>query len=387
MRRQLSVGSVIPAAYSGTCKACGSEYAVGSMIRKTGFKHWVHDTCSGQNGTQHNGDQNGHVPPPAPQLPPQAESTLDRDSVRDVVRQELEGATLSVDEAEVKALVDADVARIVEKTKAELLAQGVIKQAIEVKLPTGQVNQVEGKAHASLARVIRLAAARRNVLLIGPAGSGKTHLASQVAQALGLSFAHVSCSAGMSEGQLTGRLLPIGDGGKFEYVRSEFVRCYEEGGVFLFDEIDAADSNTLLVLNSALANGEMALANRPANPIAKKHPDFVAIAAANTFGTGADRQYVGRNQLDESTIDRFRIGQVEMDYDAEVEKALCPDDSLRSRLQGYREKIRVNRLRRIVSTRFLRDAFVMTQAGDSDGEIDSALFAGWSADEVRKVRE
>jgi MoxR-like ATPase len=190
----------------------------------------------------------------------------------------------------------------------------------------------------------------------------------------------------MSEGQLTGRLLPVGDGGRFEYVRSEFVRCYEDGGVFLFDEIDAADSNTLLVLNSALANGQMALANRPENPVAKKHPDFVAVAAANTFGTGADRQYVGRNQLDESTLDRFRIGQVEMDYDAEVEKSLCPDDGLRMRLQGYRDAIRANRLRRVVSTRFLRDAFVMKQAGDTDADIDAALFAGWSADEVRKVK-
>ena len=29
----------------------------------------------------------------------------------------------------------------------------------------------------------------------------------------------------------------------------------------------------------------------------------------------------------------------------------------------------------------------MKQAGDSDAEIDQALFAGWSADEIRKVRE
>lgn len=387
-RRQFPVGSVIPAAYPGVCRACSANYDTGTRIKKTAFKQWVHESCPGTNGQeQHNGEHNDHVPTPAPQQAPQADRTLIRDSVRDVVREELQGATLAVDEAEVKAMVDADVQRIVEKTKAEMLAQGVIKQQIEVKLPTGQVHQIEGKAHASLPRTVRLAAARRNVLLIGPAGSGKTHLAGQVAQALGLPFAHISCSAGMSEGQLTGRLLPTGEAGKFEYVRSDFVKAYEEGGVFLFDEIDAADSNTLLVLNSALANGQMALTNRPASPVAKKHPDFVAIAAANTFGTGADRQYVGRNQLDESTLDRFRIGQVEMDYDAEVEKALCPDDALRGRLQGYRQRIRDNRLRRIVSTRFLRDAYVMKQAGDTDVEIDAALFAGWSPDEVRKVRE
>jgi MoxR-like ATPase len=371
-------GTVVPARFPGLCRNCRNSYQRGDLIRKAADKVWIYDACpNGEPQPAVESSSNGYTTPRAFE---------EMDLIRGIVRDELADATLKVDEAEVRAMIDADVTRIVEQTRDELLAQGVVKQQIEVKLPGGDVRAIEGKAHAALPRCIRLAAARRHTLLVGPAGSGKTHLASQVAEALGLAFAHISCSAGMSEGQLTGRLLPIGEGGRFECVRSEFVRCYEEGGVFLFDEIDAADSNTLLVLNSALANGQMALANRPDEPIATKHADFVCIAAANTFGTGADRQYVGRSQLDESTLDRFRIGQVEMDYDAEVEKALCPDDELRTRLQGYREAIRVNRLRRIVSTRFLRDAFVMKLAGDTVAEIDAALFAGWSPDEVRKVK-
>jgi MoxR-like ATPase len=362
---------VVPARFPGFCRNCRHGYDRGDLIRKAAEKVWIHDACP-------NGETQASATPTQ-------NMAHELQLVRGIVRDELAGATLKVDEAEVRALIDADVERIVGKTRDELLASGVVTQQLEVKLPTGETRIIDGKAHAALPRCVRLAAARRNILLVGPAGSGKTHLAGQVATVLGLPFAHISCSAGMSEGQLTGRLLPVGEGGRFEYVRSEFVRSYEEGGVFLFDEIDAADANTLLVLNSALANGQMALANRPANPVAKKHPDFVAIAAANTFGTGADRQYVGRNQLDESTLDRFRIGQVEMDYDADVEAALCPDDGLRTRLTGYRDAIRANRLRRIVSTRFLRDAFVMKRAGDTDAEIDAALFAGWSPDEVRKV--
>ena len=368
------IGTVIPARFPGFCRNCRQGYQRGDLIRKPADKVWIHDACP-----------NGEPHPLASPSAPTENMAHELQLVRGIVRDELAGATLSVDEAEVRALIDADVERIVGRTRDEMLAQGVITQQLEVRLPSGETTVIDGKAHAALPRCIRLAAARRNILLIGPAGSGKTHLAGQVAAALGLPFAHISCSAGMSEGQLTGRLLPVGDGGRFEYVRSEFVRCYEEGGVFLFDEIDAADSNTLLVLNSALANGQMALANRPDNPVAKKHPDFVAIAAANTFGTGADRQYVGRNQLDESTLDRFRIGQVEMDYDADVEAVLCPDDGLRARLQRYRQAVRDNRLRRLVSTRFLRDAYVMKQSGDTDAEIDAALFTGWSADEVRKM--
>lgn len=240
--------------------------------------------------------------------------------------------------------------------------------------------------HAAFNKVMLLAKARKNIFLPGPAGCGKTHLAAQVAEALGLEFRHISCSGGMSEGQLTGRLLPVGDGGKFEYVESDFVHLYENGGVFLLDEIDAADPNVMIVINSALANGKMSLPNRPGKTEAKRHPDFVVVAAANTFGRGCDRLYVGRAQLDESTLDRFRIGTVPMEYDPRVERVLCPDENLRNRLVSIREKCLEHRLQRIVSSRFLRDAYDMLVAGFDMQDIEAALFSGWAPDEVRKVK-
>ncbi len=374
--RRASVGQTIPARFEGRCRVCGQGYPEGEPITKVAFKTWVHAGCAGR--FQNNGTS---APSAAPAETLAATekmqaTALSPEAMREVIRKELEGAELSVDEKEVRSVV-----------RDEMVKGGVIKFEIDVKLPTGQVKTIEGKAHASFERALRLAACRKNILLVGPAGSGKTHLAEQIAQALGLPFAFISCTAGMSEGQLLGRLVPTGDAGKFEHLRSDFVRCYEEGGVFLFDELDAADSNTLLVLNSALANGKMAVPNRPDKPFATKHPDFVCLAAANTFGTGADRQYVGRNQLDESTLDRFRIGQIEMDYDPEIEKALCPDDGLRTRLQGYRASCRQAKLRRLVSMRFLRDAYQMKQAGDSDEAIDAALMAGLSPDESAKVKQ
>jgi cobaltochelatase CobS len=359
----------IAARYAGRCQTCEQEYAAGESITKIAYRKWVHAACH----TLTNGET--AVPQAVPeQTPTPAIPPLPTEDIAAIVRRLLEGAELSVDENEVRQLVQAELAK-----------SGAI-QRFEVKLPDQTVRAIAGKPHAKFARVLRLASARRNILLVGPAGCGKTHLAAQVAESLGLPFACISCTAGMSEGQLLGRLVPTGEGGKFEYLRSDFVKCYEEGGVFLFDEIDAADSNTLLVINAALANGHLALPNRPDKPTAVKHPDFVCIAAANTFGTGADRQYVGRNQLDESTLDRFRIGQIELDYDAEIEAVLCPDETLRSRLLSLRARVREAKVRRVVSMRFLRDAYVMLQAGDTIEEIDEALFAGWTRDELNKVQ-
>jgi cobaltochelatase CobS len=127
--------------------------------------------------------------------------------------------------------------------------------------------------------------------------------------------------------------------------------------------------------------------SRHGNPVAKKHPDFICIAAANTYGRGADRQYVGRNELDESTLDRFRIGTVPMDYHEQLERQLCPDNALYMRLRLYRDRVQENRLERLVSTRFMMKAYRMkTQFGWSYERIDQQLFAGWRADEIAKVK-
>ena len=262
------------------------------------------------------------------------------------------------------------------------------KLTIEIKKPTGEVKTLDVTLPEVFPKILALAQARRNILLVGPAGCGKTFIAEKIAEALDLSFHSLSVSIGMSESQLAGWLVPTGDGGKFEYRRSSFVQAFEEGGVFLLDEVDAGDANTMTFINTALANNFMGVPNRYNNPVAKKHEDFVCIAAANTYGTGADRMYVGRNQLDEATLDRFRVGTVEMDYDLGVERSLVRPDVLEWGLTT-RARVRSSRLRRNVSTRFLRDLTVMANsAPEYYGARDqwkAVLTSGWTPDEVAHV--
>ena len=276
----------------------------------------------------------------------------------------------------------------IEQLEAKLEAGGGGQvRMIEIRRPDAEPIKLEGTVHPVFDKVLKLAQARKHIFLPGPAGCGKSHLAQQLAEALGLKFGFISCSAGMSESQLLGRMVPAGKNGQFVFLGTQFLDCYENGGVFLFDELDAADSNVLLVINSALANGHLSVPSRHDNPVAKRHPDFVCIAAANTYGRGADRQYVGRNELDESTLDRFRIGTVPMEYDECLERQLSPHDELYTRLPGYPNRVKENRLERLVSTRFIREAYEMTsQWGWTYKEVDDQLFAGWRDDEIRKVK-
>lgn len=289
-------------------------------------------------------------------------------------------------------------------------------KVLKVELPNGKTVKLKDVVLPRVFdRVFSLARCRRNIMLFGPAGCGKTYLAKLVADSLGLDFGSVSCTAGMSESHLLGRTVPDLTKGENVFQGAAFLDCYEKGGVYLFDELDAADPNLLLCVNTALANGYCNVPNRRKKPRADRHEDFVCVGTANTVGRGATRMYQGRNQLDEATLDRFRIGMVECDYDPSVELAVCPDIggeegrawnpplrqnghdntvgklvslgyNLRQTCQFVRHKIEQTGMRRIMSTRFLEDAYVMMSAGGWDLKtVLEAYFEGWTPEEKAKV--
>jgi MoxR-like ATPase len=310
------------------------------------------------------------VPVP-PLTKPTASKASDSDAL-DALRKLL---SPTVDEATVRQIVMAEVKKAMDDSP-------VVK--IEVVRPDGSAHKVEGHVRPEFKKILTRASIGINILLVGPAGCGKTHLAHQVAEALGRPFASVSCTAGMSESALQGWLIPGENNGAFEYLSSDFVRMYEQGGVFLFDEIDGSDSNTLLFMNQALANGSFFLPIRKGASLVKRHPDFVCMAAANTFGTGANQTYAGRERLDESTLDRFRAGVVSLDYDQTFErKSVAPD--LLAWGWAIRKRISEARLRRVMSTRFLLDATKLLKAGETVEEIKATFFEGWASDEIKKV--
>lgn len=229
------------------------------------------------------------------------------------------------------------------------------------------------------------------ILLVGPTGCGKTHLASQVAKSLDLDFSMTSMSEGVSESHLLGRKLPNKDGA-FVYEPSPFIKAYQSGGVHLLDEIDAADPNMLVQINAACSNGCVSVPVYQTEPL-QQHEDFVLIAAANTFGYGASREYVGRNQLDAATINRYQMGTIEMDYDKNVERAIAQsvieDEDVSSNLLRWawvvRDKIADHGVRRVMSTRTIEHAARLLRAGVSMEETATTYFTGWSQNDIDQI--
>lgn len=270
----------------------------------------------------------------------------------------------------------ATIERIRQDAINAAVAAVEVHRPVRIEIKQGSTIRVLPNAHrhAVFADVLAALSVRENVYLVGPAGSGKTTIAAQAAESLELPF-YSTGAVGMAY-QLQGFINAEG-----KYMETDLYRAYTGGGVFLFDEIDASSAQALLAFNAIAAND---LAAFPCGTV-KRHPDFVIIAAANTFGAGADAQYVGRSQLDAATLDRFSF--VHMDYDEKLELAISPNDAWTRHVQAFRRAVRDLKLRHVVSPRASIKGGKLLSAGlDWDRVEQLVLIRNLSPLDVEKVR-
>ena len=188
-------------------------------------------------------------------------------------------------------------APVMDETRiVELIAQHApTPPMIHVKTDARPEVKALRRQHYKFPLLLAALAARVPAWLVGPAGTSKTTAAHAAAEALGLAYGAISVGPMTSKGDLFGLVDANG-----VYRESELVRRAREGGVMLIDEVDAGNPGVMTGLNMILANGSFAT---PGGMV-ERHPDFLPVFAANTYGTGASRQYVGRNPLDAATLDR-----------------------------------------------------------------------------------
>lgn len=190
----------------------------------------------------------------------------------------------------------------------------------------------------------------------------------------------------MSETQLTGKILFDGT-----YAPSRFVEVWENGGVFLLDEVDAADSNVMLTINAALSGGEgseLSVTNRIGNTVAKKHKDTYIICAANTWGTGSV-DYSGREVLDAAFLARFDTSKIEINYDEEMELTLATDKykAFAKKIQKIRE---IKGLHRNITTRTIEGVRNILASDHpkfgTEAYAVEVITRGWTREEKAKIQ-
>lgn len=245
--------------------------------------------------------------------------------------------TAKAEQRKVAKEIGASVETAVDRKLAEFTPN-----VVEVVLPNKQRVRLDVDTHKVLPDILVALHARCHVLLVGPAGTGKSMLAMHAAKALKVPFQALSLGPTTPMSKVFGYYDANGN-----YHGTPFRRAFEHGGVMLLDELDNGHPGLLAELNQALALGTCAFADT----MVEAHQDFRLVATGNTYGTGANRQYVGRQALDAATLDRFVMIDIPIDEKLEERLAIRHAPSHKDAARKLVKRIRD--LRRLAETKNL----------------------------------
>jgi len=155
---------------------------------------------------------------------------------------------------------------------------------------------------------------------------------------------------------------------KGDYVSTGFRHIYENGGVILLDEMDGSSANALLEINAATANGFHDFPDK----LVPRHKDCYIIAAANTWGFGGDANYMGRNKLDDATLDRFFT--LSWGYDNDLEMAFGKVPDWTRLVQSCRAACNTKELKIVISPRATSRGGALLSRGVRPALVVEAIF-------------
>ena len=249
---------------------------------------------------------------------------------------------------------------------------GVLPQIHEIKTPAGS-REIKGTVHECFDKVLNLVNMDIPVFLSGAAGTGKNVICKQVAEAMKLDFYFTN--AVTQEYQLKGFIDANGI-----YHETQFYKAFTQGGLFFLDEMDGSIPETLIILNSAIANRYF---DFPTGKI-EANPNFRIIAAGNTVGTGADIEYTGRFQLDASSLDRFAL--VYVDYSKNIENAVTNANSeLCEFARNFRKICEKASIRCLCTYRALERISKLESLFELPEVIQMALVKGLGVDDLNVI--
>jgi len=300
------------AKYNVACSLCGD-----TITKDATFVWWnfTSEKAAGRSGMVHpqcysskEGTKPAKPAKPAPTTPLFDKALEDRIT-------NLETAIETLDST-IKDKLDAsdtlaDLATDLEELRAKVAeASAHNSLTIEIKNPKAATPLTIETAHNKLPELLTTLTTLHQAYVFGPAGAGKTTMARQAAEALGVDFYYVQLG-GVPPWVLTG--FPTANGTVLE---TDFRRAYVNGGLVLLDELDNTQAATAVTLNGALENGRIAFPDGQRD----RHADCYVVGAGNTAMTGADETYSARTAQDGAFRERFAF--IEILHDAALEEKL-----------------------------------------------------------------
>ncbi len=367
------------AKFSGACKWCNYTIRPGDPI-------WYHPTfkpgrnlkCRGndcdaakRDEDAWDGDEKDKESPP----PKSTKASKEDFENFDIQIKQMGVAVNEAKERSAKAEERADDAENATRDAIDLIEKARRIEIVRT-LPSGakKVRKL-GPQHHQFEKLLNKVRHGINVAMVGDAGSGKTRAPREVAKALKLPFYLVPLGPMTSKSDLLGFINGAG-----KYVYSLLCQAYEHGGVVLMDEMDAANPAGLTICHGILDSMETGFADK----MRTKHPDCHFLAAMNTWGRGADAQFVGRAQLDAATLNRWYY--LEWDTDWDLTHAIVKNKKWVDRVQALSESAARQKVRVQIGMRTAIMGNEALKSGDTQEEAEHAMiWAPTKPDDKQKI--
>ena len=258
----------------------------------------------------------------------------------------------------------------------ERLATMEAKKSIVISSPKAPDPIDVGIQHYLFPKLVRYLSYGKIPFLVGPAGSGKTAACQAAAKALDLSFEYLSINQQTSQPQIMG--YNAADG---RYIETGFYRIYTKGGLWLGDELDGGLPGIIKVINAPIENGMASFGSS----MYDMHEDTHFVFAANTYGKGADGMYVGANQLDGSTLNRFVT--MEWEYDWNLASHICQNEEIVGYIRKLHEIASDLKLKVIIGMRDAKNLSDLLRNGENRAEAEyDVVWASIDTDDRAKIK-
>lgn len=241
----------------------------------------------------------------------------------------------SLDSLICRSVVEAVTPQIVESVRAQVGAlAGAVPVPVTVNLFNGStITTGAAVRHEVFADALQLLSAGLPLWLVGDAGTGKSRLCEQLAEALGCEYFYSGAILDEFAG-LKGFIDANGVKHGTEFTRALEAAAAGRDVLLCLDECDGSTPEVLLVLNNLLSGGAVECMGEAFRMSDHLH----IVACGNTHGRGGSTAYT-RSIIDAATLDRFMF--LTVDYSPAIELSVAGgDEALASFARTMRETAR-----------------------------------------------
>jgi len=192
----------------------------------------------------------------------------------------------------------------------------IFPDSLESMIPKNTPEYVD-RGEKYVERIMRALYYFKQCSLIGPSGTGKTHIVYLVAELNGLPIWEVNCGLQTSSYDLFGRYIGLG---KENWIDGQIISWCRLGGILYLDEANMMKQDIASRLNPLLdTRGHIVLTEKD-NEVVHRHPCGYLIISMNPFSS----EFVGTKPLNAALRRRMSVW-INFDY-LSIGNNVCPDE-------------------------------------------------------------